>query len=338
MAAGAWEAVAEVPGGAGSDLYSVNLLDGTVLLNGAPPGRLPRTITAHPLFVRTFGPDTNFEVAARAGGALETSSRVRGRFYRFQLLAGARLLVTELDPEHGVELELLECGGAGVEDEGGWAAQLPVRLAELHSHWLSRKRGVLVLRPPGFLDRSCDFVGRLSWPDGGGSSGAALLDVRRVPADLRGRHWTALASHAAAGSPGPAGPGLWADLPDRLVLALGGSKEGVLRALAKFEDARYIHVHAPSGQGGRNDLAGGCVGSGYAEGCVCMRGACAEGCVCGGLRTQREGRAQGRANAGAGMDAQAVSGGGGRSGGRAEWASSVVGGQAGWQAGEALAS
>jgi hypothetical protein len=36
-------------------LYSFNVLDGTVLLDGAPPGRLPLEVTSHPLFIRTFG-------------------------------------------------------------------------------------------------------------------------------------------------------------------------------------------------------------------------------------------------------------------------------------------
>ena len=51
---------------AGGHLYSINLLDGTVLLDGSPPSRLPRDITEHPLFRRTFG-DANFEVGRSWG-------------------------------------------------------------------------------------------------------------------------------------------------------------------------------------------------------------------------------------------------------------------------------
>lgn len=41
----------------GSDgcLYSINCLDGTVLEDGAPPGRLPREVLDHPLYRRCFG-------------------------------------------------------------------------------------------------------------------------------------------------------------------------------------------------------------------------------------------------------------------------------------------
>jgi hypothetical protein len=35
---------------ASNHLYSINLLDGTVLLDGLPPSRLPKDITTHPLF------------------------------------------------------------------------------------------------------------------------------------------------------------------------------------------------------------------------------------------------------------------------------------------------
>ncbi len=43
-------------------LISVNLLDGTLLVDGWPPGRLPMEVTGHALYQRVFGPDTNFEV------------------------------------------------------------------------------------------------------------------------------------------------------------------------------------------------------------------------------------------------------------------------------------
>ncbi len=48
-------------------LYSINCLDGTVLLNGSPPGRLPREILDHPLFKRSFG-TWGFEGGTISGG------------------------------------------------------------------------------------------------------------------------------------------------------------------------------------------------------------------------------------------------------------------------------
>ncbi len=158
--------------GPGSDLYSVNLLEGAVLLNGRPPSRLPKEVTEHPLFVRTFGEGTNFEVARDARGVLSTLRPVEGRFYEFfftaactggsgsdgrSLVAEAgrqRLVVYEVEPPKAqqgeLRLQLLDAleegqkGSDGGSSGGGgarcglWGRELPVRLRELHSHWLSR--------------------------------------------------------------------------------------------------------------------------------------------------------------------------------------------------------
>ncbi len=42
-------------------LYSINTLDGTVLLDGRPPSRLPKAILGHRMYKRVFGA-YNFEV------------------------------------------------------------------------------------------------------------------------------------------------------------------------------------------------------------------------------------------------------------------------------------
>ncbi len=49
---------------AGGHLYNINVLDGTILLDGFPPSRLPRGILGHRLFKSVFG-DCNFEVGRR---------------------------------------------------------------------------------------------------------------------------------------------------------------------------------------------------------------------------------------------------------------------------------
>lgn len=125
-------------------LYSVNILDGTVLLDGFPPGRLPREITSHPLFIRTFG-TVDFEVFKTDQGVLVTNRSVNGCIYEFYLAAATGagpsgqtegLVITEVDRQSGQRLQLLdvyEGDGCGL-----WGQQLPVRLRQLHSHWLSR--------------------------------------------------------------------------------------------------------------------------------------------------------------------------------------------------------
>lgn len=118
----------------GSDghLYSVNILDGTVLLDGWPHQRLPKSIMGHPLYQRTFG-NWNFEVAGY--GVYKTSSPVKKRFYEFYLANNDCLVVTEID-ERKHRLQLLDVGDDG--RCGSWGAQLPRRLQELYSHWIGR--------------------------------------------------------------------------------------------------------------------------------------------------------------------------------------------------------
>ncbi len=47
-------------------LYSFNTLDGTVLLDGRPPSRLPKAILSHRMYKRVFG-SCNFEVGREGG-------------------------------------------------------------------------------------------------------------------------------------------------------------------------------------------------------------------------------------------------------------------------------
>jgi hypothetical protein len=129
----------------GSDghLYSINLLDGTVLLDGAPPSRLPLDILQHPLYLRTFG-DSNFEVASTTEGVLQTIRSVKGRHYNFYLAVAAQgqgqeqqeLVVVEVDGAGGVEMQLLDVGEGS--SCGAWGAELPERWRKMHSHWLCR--------------------------------------------------------------------------------------------------------------------------------------------------------------------------------------------------------
>ena len=76
-------------------LYSINLLNGTVLLDGYPPRQLPVTISDHELYRRTFG-TAAFEVSRDAFGAFRTSRPVDGCFYEFQELPCGRLRVIEI--------------------------------------------------------------------------------------------------------------------------------------------------------------------------------------------------------------------------------------------------
>jgi hypothetical protein len=125
----------------GSDghLYSFNVLDGTLLEDGLPPGRLPGEVQSHPLYKRTFGTDWSFEVTVASSGVWRTTSPVGGCFYEFSTEPGGGLVVVEIDEQQHI-LQLLDVGEG--QCCGEWGAELPVRLRELHSHWLDRWVGV----------------------------------------------------------------------------------------------------------------------------------------------------------------------------------------------------
>ncbi|GIL75394.1 hypothetical protein Vretifemale_5196 [Volvox reticuliferus] len=221
-------------------LLSINILDGTVLLDGWPPNRLPKEVTGHPLYRRTFG-EWNFQVAFAGegqAGAMEGLRLINGRRYRFLLGSGGRLVISEVDPECRVQLELLDPGTD--RQCGQWGATLPPRLREMHSHWLCRDRGVVVLRPICFLEHDIHFIVQCaSMPTTfpckalGGATAASWdlhsYDCHRVPHHLQSRHWTELLQ-----------PDLLPQLPDRLVLLSGSAVLDNL--LTKFEDARFIHA------------------------------------------------------------------------------------------------
>ncbi|KAG2455049.1 hypothetical protein HYH02_000874 [Chlamydomonas schloesseri] len=259
---GSYQAVGLSDGGR---LYSINILDGTVLFDGWRPSRLPKEITQHPLYLRTFG-GFNFEVAFGAAGSgvveMRTLRKVRGCLYEFRLCAATtdgggeqRLIITEVDAEHGGErLELLDAGADS--SCKGWGEQLPVRLRKLHSHWLSRPRGVLVLRPRSFQEHACSFLAACITSSTCISNGSSIgtsateceYDFRRVPLHLQSQHWRALLPAmpaAAAASTGGTDAALTAQqqclLHERLVL-LPGSKV-VNMVLGKFEDRRFIHAY-----------------------------------------------------------------------------------------------
>lgn len=141
--------------GVDGHLYSMNILDGAVLLDGSPPGRLTKSILGHPLYLRTFG-KRDFEVARTKSGVLQTLKPVCGRFYDFAVEAPSRLNIIEIDKQRALELELLDV--AADESCSGWGYQLPVPLRKLHSHWYSRSHQKIVLRPRFFQHHNCDFI------------------------------------------------------------------------------------------------------------------------------------------------------------------------------------
>eukprot|EP00899_Mesostigma_viride_P019526 jgi/Mesvir1/27575/Mv07320-RA.1 len=236
-------------------LYSINVLSGAVLVDGSPPGRLPAAILEHRLYKSVFG-DMSFEVVATAQGVYGATRPVCGRWYWFAMLEG-RLVGVEyhdnediytnegnVDPPPG-EGSLMSEDGAMSQDctqsEGrgcllelldpreAWASELPVRLRELHSHWLCRDSAIhpdglpfVTFRPRDFRQHQAAFI--MECHAGGGGS------CWRVPEVLCREPYAAL-----VGARRPR-------LTQKLMLAPDGKKDPLLRALSKFEPLRFLHI------------------------------------------------------------------------------------------------
>jgi hypothetical protein len=135
---------------AGGHLYTVNILSGVVLFDGAPLGHLPDEIRQDPLFVRTFA-NSDFECVVTSAGVFKTAYSIKGRYYEFS--KHSALTVKEITAGTNVTLELLDS-----VSNTSWQGTLPVRLREQFSHWYWRERDVIVVRGVDFLDRSVSFL------------------------------------------------------------------------------------------------------------------------------------------------------------------------------------
>ena len=135
------------------NLYSINIMNGTVLCNGVPPSELPATILNHPLYKRTFG-DRNFETQL-LGDCIQTTIPSNGYFYSFRLGGSNSLTIKETDIG-GVELRLLD--SFDLFQQGSWGFDLPVILKENYSHWYCESEHVILLRGVSYCEREVEFV------------------------------------------------------------------------------------------------------------------------------------------------------------------------------------
>ena len=188
--------------------YTLNVASGEILINGLPPSRLPNSILNNPLYQRTFG-SQNFEVVDK-GNFLETCQPSYGRFYRFS--KASSLKIYELNETETETLELLD----GINPT--WAVEMPIRLKQMHSHWLLRDGPLIVLRGISFKDRDISFLIKLQMI--GCSSG----EVKCVRTHQKGENLLKLSR----------------DLGKMDTLVLCQSK--VLEVISKIEPKQFIHA------------------------------------------------------------------------------------------------
>lgn len=198
----------------GSDgcLYAVNVLTGVVLVNGLPPSSLPSEILEHELYKRSFG-NRNFEIVSK-NEVYETVRQVGGFLYSFTVKNDGSLCVVETSQDEE-RLELLDGTANGIER---WAEELPTRLKQMHSHWLSRDTNVLLLRGRTFFQREVYFI--LDLPSSKDNIGG---NCRLVPDHMKGDDWREMVQSSSAFA--------------QLVL----HDSDLLRVLAKFEERQFVH-------------------------------------------------------------------------------------------------
>ena len=214
--------------------YHVNILTGTVLVNGKPPQGLPSIILNHPLYVRVFGARCNFDVAELRPGVWQTTKLVLGRcIYRFSM-AGDQTQVLLVEEEHqnsGKVLELLDGTKTQV-----WAGDLSVRDRTICSHWLCR-----------------------DYSDSGGGQAIVIRDIDFRSTDVHyillrdpGRdRWTSHVVPERLRKQCRDGSLWWTDLyrerndMERFVVLKDDKcpASSLLRVLEKFEDKQFIHAH-----------------------------------------------------------------------------------------------
>lgn len=152
-------------------VLQLDVLRGTFLVDGAPVGRLPSTISGHQDFQRVFG-RIILEVQPALGrpGAFVTAQPRGGSFFLFSLEAESRRLVVE---ERRPDDRVLALFPARFLD-----GDLPRALVDQYSHWLCGQE--LLFRPR--LVSSGDFAGS-------GAVGACTFSLDAGPRTVsRARH------------------------------------------------------------------------------------------------------------------------------------------------------
>ena len=202
------------------NLYTVNLSNGVVLINGRPLSALPASVLRHPLYKKTFG-DRNFKISLE-NRVMKTAMPIKGRIYSFMLL-GSSLTVIEKDSQTNVELRLLD--SSNLDNKNSWGFELPVILKENYGHWYCESKKALLFRGHSFLERSTDFLMIFTHNE---------WRCFRIPSHKTSSLWNQYLTS----------PSELSALLDQLVSS-GSSTKTILE---KFEEKEYIHTYkSPDG-------------------------------------------------------------------------------------------
>jgi Protein of unknown function (DUF3638) len=128
-------------------LFTVNVFDGSVLVNGVPPSVLPVSVLSNKLYQRTFG-DRNFLVVSGLQHFRAAKLVDEHYLYEFQCNSGNSLVIRETDTRTGAQRLLLDRS----------IIELPEMLRERHSHWYCTANGCVLVRGVLYTDREIRFI------------------------------------------------------------------------------------------------------------------------------------------------------------------------------------
>lgn len=136
-------------------IYSINIFDGTILVNGLPPSQLPTNITEDENYMKIFGKH-NFEVILK-DDVYETVQPTFGYHYRFYKVNTTLVLI---ESEYIAEGKKEDYWNESIEfvDNAGLESNLPLKLTKAYSHWISRKHQTVIFRSFDFRDRQIFYI------------------------------------------------------------------------------------------------------------------------------------------------------------------------------------
>ena len=119
----------------------LNCLDGLLLINGFPNGRLPSHFVNDELFQRLFGKSTVFDVI-RNGNIFTTSKHYSGSFFQFFITTDSKIMIVDKSKDKSRELRLIP--------HNLLQNDLPIFFVQNFSHWLDYQEEIIYFRPPSF--------------------------------------------------------------------------------------------------------------------------------------------------------------------------------------------
>ncbi|KAG8733067.1 hypothetical protein FRC10_000456, partial [Ceratobasidium sp. 414] len=122
-----------------SQQVHLNLLEGSLLVDGQPLGRLPRNYVTHPTYIRLFEQAILDVVPANAAGMIfSTRTHIDGNQVSFYMEGNSGELIVQSQRD-GITFELIP--------HSKLANDLPFFLSSDYHHWVDLKTGVVEFRP-----------------------------------------------------------------------------------------------------------------------------------------------------------------------------------------------